>query len=173
MKNIKLIHHFVLVLLICTISSCASVSYMSDHIDETLPVHFETYSTEEHCDENVNRLMGLRIKNSIDLNLTDRGFRRSDNPDIVIQYFIKEEMKTYFTNCNGYDRWNKGRVCEEKVIHYKVGAIVIDFIDASTNTVIWHGAIESSPFDSFKNPNRQINEMVNRLLDKEYFSNKV
>jgi len=169
MKSLSLLNLGITFSLILMLQSCASVSYISDSLGDFLPNNFLSYSTEEHCDESVNRLMALRIKNAIDLDLSKRGYKRSDDPDVLIQYFIKQESKTFIDDCNYYERWERGGRCRERAIEYEVGTIVVDFINTETNTIFWHGAITSPAFSSFKDPNKKVNNMIAKLLDEKYF----
>lgn len=156
--------------LLC-MNACSSTSYFADSMYEENPVSFKTYMTEEHCDENVNRIMALRIKNAIDISLTERGYSRSEDADFLVQYFVKLEQKSFVqTLCNYYDRWEGGESCEARVIDYEEGTIVIDLIDTKNNSIFWHGAITCAPFDDLKDPNQQLLDMVRNLFEKYYFT---
>ncbi len=154
------------------LTSCATVSYMTDNLVDVDIPNFRTYSTEDHCeDQDINPIMLQRVKNAIDISMRNRSVVRSKNPDMIVQYFIKNEMKNYYSTCRiDYNRWEGGEDCRNKVITYEEGSIVIDFVDTNTNTIVWHGAIKGPSFNYMKDPDTKINNMVSNLL--EHFFDK-
>lgn len=154
------------------LSSCASVSYMSDSLSDVDLPEFESYSTIDNCDESVNPIMVLRVKNAIDINMKRERKVRSKNPDVLVQYFIKNETKSYQSNCRvDYDRWVGGEECRDKVITYEEGSIVVDIVNTNNNTIVWHGVIKGPSFNYIKDPDTKINEMVSNLMSL-FFENK-
>lgn len=156
-----------LLIIASCISSCSTVSYMTDNLKQVDIPNFRTYATEDNCDDKeINPIMLQRVKNAIDINMRDNNIVRSSNPDMLVQYFIKNEVKTSFSQCRiDYDRWVGGEDCRNKVISYEEGSIIIDFVDTNTSTIVWHGAIRGPSFNYMKDPDTKINEMVTNLLD--------
>lgn len=170
MKNI------IALLFICIgLASCSRVSYMTDNLQDVDIPSFRTYATEDHCDDKeINPIMLQRVKNAIDINMRDHNITRSGHPDMLVQYFIKNELKSYSTHCRiDYDRWIGGVDCRNKVVSYEEGSIVIDFVDTNTNTIVWHGAIKGPSFNYMKDPDTKINEMVSNLMDLFFDGKKI
>lgn len=167
MKRFSVIFLFVLML-----SSCSKIMYFSDQLNEEIIPNFETYSTIDLCDQNVNPIMALRIKNAIDVRMSKQGKSRSDSPEMKIQFFMKDETKLYYSDCGiDYGQWEGGEACRSKVIEYVEGTIVIDFINSKKNEIVWHGAAYGPSFNHIKNSDERINKAVNQLLNKFYASN--
>jgi len=146
--------------------------YVSDQLDkETIPA-FSTYSTVDLCEENVNPIMALRIKNAIDIRLANQGKARSDTPEMKVQFFMKDETKLIYSDCGiDYKQWEGGAICQTRVIEYEEGTIVIDIIDVKKKEIVWHGAAYGPSFNYINNPDKKISEAVNQLLDKFFDNN--
>jgi len=156
--------------LISVLFSCSSIRYYSDHIDEGANLKGTTYNVEGECQKGVNPIQEIRVSNSIHKYFQSRGYERSESPDILIQFLIKEENNSYLTqDCDYYRRWGYGEQCALKVVNYTEGSIVLDVIQTDSQSIIWHGAIFSPKFVYIQNPDQKINQFVNKLLDKYLF----
>lgn len=169
MKNIIL-----LILLGVGISSCSKVIYVSDPLENTDFTIYNTYGTEEHCDESISSINMQRIKNSVEVNLRKNGYVVSGNPDILVKYFVKDKTKKIIEECSDYyDRWTGGETCRERVVNYEEGSIVIDFIDTNKNTIIWHGAAKGPSFNKLSDPGKDIDRMVSKLINLYFLNGQV
>jgi len=156
----------VLLIISLSITSCASVYYISDHLSTAEKKEFKTYTTEDHCDQEISKLQAQRIKNAIDITMRDLGYQRAENGDLLVQYFVKNTTKQFVEECeDDYDRWTGGETCREMVITYEEGSIIIDMIDTDINTIIWHGAARGPSFKAMSKPDQEINRMVSKLLN--------
>jgi hypothetical protein len=125
---------------------------------------------EDNCADDINPIMQLRIKNALERTLRNHDYSKSLDADILVKYFVKNVTKKYVEECREeYARWEGGKLCEEKVVNYVEGSIVIDIIDTRTNTIIWHGAAYGPSWSSIRDPNKKVNEVVMKLLDR-YFN---
>jgi hypothetical protein len=155
------------------LTSCSQVYYVSDPAAGLDSNKYMSYGTEEHCDEEVSQLNLQRIKNALDIGMRDIGLERSDRPDLLVKFFVKNKTKKYIEECaDHYDRWTGGETCREKVLTYEEGSIVIDFIDTDTNTIVWHGAAHGPSFNTLKKPDQEINRMVSKLIKMYYTEDK-
>lgn len=166
MKHISFLMAFIFITM-----SCSKIMYFSDQLDEEVISKFATYSTIDLCDEQVNPIMALRLKNAIDIRMLNQGKLRSDTPEMKIQFFMKDEQKLYYSNCIDYGSYEGGEYCQTRVIQYEEGSIIIDIIDAKQNEIVWHGAATGPSFNQIKNPNKKISEAVNKLLNQFFDSN--
>lgn len=80
------------------------------------------------------------IRKAFDLELQDRGFKASDNPDYRITYWVQVQDRItagdyadVYGSTGGWDpNWYSDR--------YKKGGLVLDVIDAASNDLVWRGA---------------------------------
>ena len=132
-----------------------------------------TFSVEGECEKGVSKIHEIRVANAIHNFLSEEGYERSENPDLLIQFFIKESAKSFLTQeCDYYERWEHGEQCAVRVVNYQEGSIVIDIIDTQNQSIIWHGAIYGPPFNELQDPSEKINRFVGTLLDDYFLGHK-
>ena len=155
-----------LALAVIVLSSCSTTQYFSDSIADTDPASYSTYSMEDNCADDINPVMQLRIKNALELNFRAKNYSKSESGDVLIKYFVKNVSKKYVEECREeYARWEGGRICQEKVVNYVEGSIVVDIIDTKTNSIIWHGAAYGPSWSSIKNPNEKVEKVIRTLCE--------
>lgn len=152
-------------------SSCASVRYSTDMLPDTIFPSFRTFAVEENCDRDVNPIMAIRFSNAINKEMTSRGYTRSDNPDILVQAFMKNEKRSFIDECDYYDRWEGGEYCKSRYITYEEGTAIIDIVNTNDQRIIWHGTATGGSFNYMSNADNKINAMVSNLLNK-FFEQK-
>lgn len=155
---------------ILMLSSCASTQYVSDSLGTVDASQYNTYVMEDNCADDINPIMQIRIKNALEKKLRMNNYTNNKNADILVKYFVKNISKKYVEECKEeYSRWEGGKYCQERVVNYVEGSIVIDIIDTRTNAIIWHGAAYGPSWSSLSDPNKKVNEVVNKLLER-YFN---
>lgn len=165
------IQHIIVILFAAlVIQACSSTQYISDSLGPVDVSQYHTYSMEDNCADDINPIMQIRIKNALEMKLRANDYSKSDNGDVLVKYFVKNTNKKYVEECNDeYERWEGGRMCQERVVTYVEGSIVIDIIDTRTNRIIWHGAAYGPSWSSISDPNKKVNDVVDNLLER-YFS---
>lgn len=159
--------------IISSFLSCSSIRYVSDHLDASATIQGTTYKVEGDCQAGISRIQEIRVTNAIHKYFQAQGYTRSESPDILVQFFIKEENNSYLaTECDYYGRWAYGESCSVKVVNYVEGSIVIDVVQTDSKAFVWHGAIYGPKFDFIDNPNKKIGQYVDKLLDDYLFENK-
>ena len=125
------------------LAACQSLSHWSDFESEVNFGAYKTYSINDQCSDynpEVNLLNQQRIKNAIEMELRGIGYKRSDDPDLLVKFLVKNETEYLHEHClNEYDGYRGGSVCIDRVTGYKVGTLVIDLIDVRQNMVVWQG----------------------------------
>jgi hypothetical protein len=125
---------------------------------------------EDNCGDDINPIMQIRIKNALEKKLRSSAYTKSADADLLVKYFVKNTSKKYVEECTDeYQRWEGGQTCQERVVSYEEGSIVIDLIDTRTNTIIWHGAALGPSWSSIRDPNKKVDEVIDQLLER-YFN---
>lgn len=143
MKTIKLLSGMLLVTLL--MSACSSVSVATDydrHVDFSKYKTFAFYKPGIDKAE-ISDLDKKRILRSIQYELQNRGYRLSENPDILVSIFTKEvDRVNVYNNVGwgwgyyGYPYWGGGY---NSVSTETEGSLYIDLIDAGKKELVWQG----------------------------------
>jgi hypothetical protein len=126
----------------------------------------------------VNPLNQKRIENAIDEEMEVRGYTRSDDPDILITYFLRVENKTEYTATTynygqpyyggyGYYGYYGGYGygwTDVTSYDYKIGTLVIDLVDREKNELMWYGAGSKALNENPKHVEQEINDAVTRIF---------
>ncbi|MDH3357369.1 MAG: DUF4136 domain-containing protein [Desulfobacteraceae bacterium] len=151
-----------------------------------------------HEEADISSLDTKRIRNSVNSQLKTKGLKiTSDNPDFLIVVHVGKEQKLNITNW-GYDYgpyggywggygygpygrswrgyygpywgywggyWEPGRV---SIYEYEEGSLILDFVDAKTKELIWHGSAKAIVGNEKTPEERQkkIYETVQKILEK-------
>ena len=151
-----------------------------------------------HEEADISSLDIKRIRNSVNSQLKTKGLKiTSDNPDFLIVVHVGKEQKLNITNW-GYDYgpyggywggygygpygrswrgyygpywgywggyWEPGRV---SIYEYEEGSLILDFVDAKTKELIWHGSAKAIVGNEKTPEERQkkIYETIQKILEK-------
>ena len=87
-----------------------------------------------------NELNDKRIKNAVATQLESRHYHYSEKPEMLIHYHIIIDDKTIVrTDPYGYyygPYWMRTHV---NIYEYREGTLIIDIMDAATNSLVWRG----------------------------------
>ncbi len=115
-----------------------------------------------------NELNDKRIKTAIAKQLESRDYQFSEDAEMVIHYHIILEDKTVMrTDPYGYygPYWMRTEV---SVYEYREGTLIIDFMDADTNSLVWRGWITSFLKNSDPNNMEESIDKAVRMIFAEY-----
>ena len=164
-----------LFILLCLgiLTSCSSVKVVSDYDTK---VDFSTYKTFAFYKKGIDKasvsdLDKKRIMRAIENELIEKGFTKSETPDLLISIFTKSREQVNVTDNNlgygfgwGYNPWFFGST-NLNINQYTEGTLFIDFIDKNKNELIWQGigsgAMKMSNIDKKE---ERINEFVNKII---------
>ena len=106
-----------------------------------------------------------RIRNGLESQLTANGFRMEmEKADFVIAYYVTTKNKLNVQDFGyGPPRWFGSR--DIRVNQYSEGTLMVDFIDAKSNQVIWRG--RASGTLEMKGVDKKISKSVEKLI-KQY-----
>jgi len=167
------IYNLFILLCLGILTSCSSVKVVSDYDTK---VDFSTYKTFAFYKKGIDKasvsdLDKKRIMRAIENELIEKGFTKSENPDLLISIFTKSREQVNVTDNNlgygfgwGYNPWFFGST-NLNINQYTEGTLFIDFIDKNKNELIWQGigsgAMKLSNIDKKE---ERINEFVNKII---------
>jgi len=113
-----------------------------------------------------NQIFEDRVRAAVDAQLASRGFEKaaSASPQLLIQYHVKVEQQI--------DRVDQPRSasCQDcRPFVYDAGTLMIDLVDARTNSLLWRGWVEANVDGVVGNQHwmeAQIDEAVARIFDR-------
>jgi len=114
-----------------------------------------------------NELNDKRIKDAVGNQLETRNYRFSENPELLIHYHIIINDRTMLrTDPYGYygPYWMSTEVT---MYEYREGTLILDFMDAATNSLVWRGWVTN--FLKNSDPQKleaSINEAVSMIFSK-------
>ena len=152
------------------LTSCQSVRVVADY-DKAAP--FNSYKTYGFHKEGVDRaeisdLDKRRILKAIETSLLEKGFTKSETPDLLVNFFTKEKQQVniYNNNFNSFG-WGWGGPyfgTQYNVSNSTQGTLYIDFIDTKRKELIWQGIGRGNISTSVKYKDERINEFVASIL---------
>ena len=169
MKIIKLIPIILLLLLV----SCEAIRVNSDY-DKT--AKFETYKTYAYNKSSIDKMTisdldKRRILKAVDAQLTLKGFSKSETPDLVINISTKENEQIDVNRNNigfglgyGWNPWMIGGNFGMNINKYIEGTLLIDFIDAKQNLLIWQGEGNGTLTKNVDKKEALITDFVTKIL---------
>jgi len=164
-----------LFILLCLgiLTSCSSVKVVSDYDTK---VDFSTYKTFAFYKKGIDKasvsdLDKKRIMRAIENELIEKGFTKSENPDLLISIFTKSREQVNVTDNNlgygfgwGYNPWFFGST-NLNINQYTEGTLFIDFIDKNKNELIWQGIGSGTmKMSNIDKKEERINEFVNKII---------
>ena len=191
MKKMKLLAIPVLMLLF--LSSCSSVRVLSDYDKEA---NFGTYKSYAFYKTGIDKaqvsdLDKKRILRAIEAEMTNRGFVKSENPDLLVAIFTKEKEEVDVFNNNlgwGWGGWGWGPGFGwgwgpgwggagwggSQVSTRTEGSLYIDLVDAKTKELVWQGKGVGNlgNISNIEKKEARIREFVSEIL-MQYPPNKV
>ena len=162
MKTIK----FLPVLLFFALSSCCSVRVASDFDKNAEFTQFKTYAFYKNGIDKVeiSDLDKKRILRSIDEVMASKGFTKSDNPDILVNFFTKSREQVN-VNQFGYGfGWGPFWGGHTTAYTDTEGTLYIDLIDAKKKEMVWQGQGAGSISENAKDKDAMIKNFVSKIL---------
>ena len=167
------------------ITSCKSVDVYSDYDNR---VDFNNYRTYAFYKTGIDqaRISDLdkrRILKAVEFEMSQRGFQKSKNPDILVNIFTTERERVQVYNYGyGWGGWGwggwygpywgpywGGGYWGPYVSSYTEGALFIDLIDTKTKQLVWQGKGVGtlSRYKNIEKKERRIREFVYEIM-REY-----
>lgn len=149
-----MIRNFLFALLILLAASCSStVKVTSDYDKQADFASYKTYAfSQEALKLPISDLNRARIISAIETEMAAKGFTKSENPDILVDLLLSAEEKVDATATTsgtggyygGYGamRYGYGGGFTTTSINYEEyieGTLFINFVDVSTQKIVWQG----------------------------------
>ncbi|CAM4010000.1 DUF4136 domain-containing protein [Flavobacterium antarcticum] len=173
MKKLK----YLPLLLIFLVVSCSSVNVYNDYDKKVDFTQFKTFAFYKPGVDKVeiSDLDKKRILKSIEAEMLAKGFTKSENPDLLVNFFTKSREQVdvnAFNNSWGYGYgygwnpyiWGGNRTTVRTTTQ---GTLFIDLIDAKKKEMVWQGEGQGEIFKNQKNKEERIGEFVKEIL-KQY-----
>ncbi|HEX9979675.1 MAG TPA: DUF4136 domain-containing protein [Flavobacterium sp.] len=169
MKTIK----FIPMLLIFVMGACSSVRVANDYDKKTDFSKYKTYAfLKDGVDKvEISDLDKKRILRSIEEAMTAKGFTKSENPDLLINFFTKSTEQVNVNQFNngwgygygiGWSPWIWGG--HTSVYSNTEGTLFIDLIDASRKELVWQGEGTGILTQNTGEKDERIREFVTKVL---------
>lgn len=172
MKTLK----FLPVLLLFVLGSCCAVRVNTDY-DKTVDfTQFKTYAFYKNGIDKVeiSDLDKKRILRSIDEAMAAKGFTKSENPDLLVNFFTKSREQVSVNQFNagwGYGwgwGWNPyfwgGN--NTTVSTSTEGTLYIDLIDAKKKEMIWQGEGVGDLTKRTEKKDEAVRNFVTKILEQ-------
>jgi hypothetical protein len=153
--------------------SCGSVRVTTDYDNEA---DFSTYRTFAFYKKGIDKaaisdLDKRRILKAIEQALLQKGFTKSDTPDLLVNIFTKSRQKLTVHNdryYSGWYPWYYGPHVGTHISNYTEGTLFIDLIDARKKTLAWQGIGSGFLVTSGNKPKKEarIREFVSEIMTK-------
>ena len=122
--------------------------------------------------ETIDSISLRRIRNAVHHQLESKGMEvSSENPDFLIAVYLRSKERLTVVNYGGlqvYPYNAYGPYWGTPTIRqYEEGTLLLDFVDAKSNQLVWRGSAKSN-LDSATTPEKRetiINEAVERILE--------
>ena len=170
MKTLKLL---CVLLVTAVMVSCSSVRVATDYDDNA---DFTTYKTYGYFKEgidkvNISDLDKKRIMRAIDQEMAEKGFTKSESPDILVNIFTQARQEVNVNQFGGWGygwgwgwhpyAWGPGYT---NVSTSTEGTLYIDFIDAKKKELVWQGVGTGVLTLDRDRKQERINEFVEKII---------
>ena len=175
MNKLKLLALPILALLF--LSSCSSVRVLSDYDQKADFNGYKSYAFYKTGIDKaqISDLDKKRILRAIETEMASRGFVKSENPDILVSIFTKEQERVDVYNNNfgwgglgwgpglGWG-WGGGNLVSTST----EGSLYIDLIDTKSKELVWQGKGEGTLANTknIQKKEQRIQQFVAQILEQ-------
>jgi hypothetical protein len=162
------------------LASCASKPTIRSNLDPS--ADFANYQTFGYFDEVTRRptaydtFAARYIKTAVDREMSSRGFRKNEQPQLLINIHVqtKDKVKVTETPTGGYGYYGYrygaygwGTGVHTTVDNYTEGTLNLDVIDAAESRLLWEGiAIGRISDKAREDPQTAIDAVVKQVFER-------
>lgn len=139
---------------------------------------FRTYAFAEQLGTDRNEyssLLSQFLKTAVSRELDARGYQRSDNPDLLVNFYTESRERLQSTTTagpgiGGFHGWRTGYYgvwggYETRVTQYTEGTLVIDIVDVQRNQLVWEGiAVDRVREENLRDLQGTIDQVVAQIF---------
>ncbi|ADO69677.1 conserved uncharacterized protein [Stigmatella aurantiaca DW4/3-1] len=170
-------------LLVLALAACAGIETRTDYdpgsVDKLTGYRTYAWLPSPHTQNSqvYNPIVESRVRKAVEQELQSRGYQEvSQNPDFKIGWHGAVDQKLDVQTVDQYygyawDPWYSPfylgpSVPETRVREYQEGTLILDFIDAASNKLVWRGTAQAELRESASASKRQerLNEAVHGML---------
>ncbi len=166
------------------LSSCSSIQVLSDYDQQADFNGYKSYAFYKTGIDKaqISDLDKKRILRAIEAEMQSRGFVKSENPDLLVSIFTKEQERVDIYNNNfgwggawgwGYNpyAWGPGWGWGwggNSVSTRTQGSLYIDLIDTKSKELVWQGKGEGTlaNTNNIEKKEQRIKEFVSQILEQ-------
>lgn len=161
-----------------TLAGCATSMTVSSHVEHGLDLsRYRTFdwgpadalpAGDARLDR--NPFFTDRVQGAVEKGLAARGFRLAaagEHADLLIHYHANISQRINVTHANQTDGYCSQASCPTDLVEYEAGTLVLDVIDAQTNTLVWRGWAQNNVKDLLDQQDvmtKTIDQAVTRML---------
>lgn len=164
-------------MLFVLMASCSSVRVAADYDKNA---NFNDYKTFAFYKPGIDKaeisdLDKRRILRAIESEMMNKGFTKSENPDILVSIFTKSEQRVDVYNNNwGFGGWGWGGFGpgwgwgwnQPNVSTRTEGVLYVDLVDAKKKELIWQGMGTGYLTQKMDKKEERIQEFVYKIMEK-------
>lgn len=172
----KIIKLLPIALIAIALTSCSSVKVAADY-DKA--VDFNNYKTFAFFKSGIDKaeisdLDKRRILRAIEAELLAKGYKKSENPDLLVSIFTKSNQRVDIYNNSwgagawgwGGPRWGWGWNSGSNVTTSTQGLLFVDLIDANKKELVWQGQGSGYLSKNMDKKEERIKEFVAKIMEK-------
>ncbi|WP_297695435.1 DUF4136 domain-containing protein [uncultured Eudoraea sp.] len=173
----RILKNLPVLLLVVALTSCSSVRVASDYERNTNFDEFKTFAFfKTGIDKaEINDIDKRRILRAIEAELLDKGYTKSESPDLLVSIFTKSNQRVdVYNNYWGAGAWGWGwggfgpgwgwGWNQPMVSSRTEGILYIDLINAKKKELIWQGQGTGYLTKNTERKEERIKEFVNKIL---------
>ncbi|MBX2844035.1 MAG: DUF4136 domain-containing protein [Flammeovirgaceae bacterium] len=175
MKNNQ--QKFISIILILVLGLFAGACSTTNQVatDYDIKADFSQYTTynfwefDEKGDERLgyDQLDERRVKEAVVQQMDTRGYKVSEDPDLLVNVRIMVKTRRNATSNNPYPyRYYWGGSYNVNINEYEESTIVVDLIDGKKKELVWQGSIEMPTTNDVESRDRKIKDAVMTLFLK-------
>ncbi|WP_116811200.1 DUF4136 domain-containing protein [Steroidobacter cummioxidans] len=179
MNAVKTIVRYGVMIAVALLAACASKPTIRSNTDPA--ADFSKYQTYGFFDEVTGRAPAYDsfatryIKAAIDREMQLRGFKKSDNPQLLVNIHVQTKEKVQVTEMPTgggyygyrYGMYGWGAGVSTTVDNYTEGTLNVDVVDNATSRLVWEGIAVGRINDKARNnPEPAINEVVRQVFER-------
>jgi hypothetical protein len=179
MNTAKTMVRGALMIAVASVAACVSKPTIHSNLDPA--ADFSKFQSYGYFDEVTGRAPAYDsfatryIKNSIDHEMQQRGFKKSNQPQLLINTHVKTKDKVQVTETPAaggyygyrYGMYGWGAGVSTNVDNYTEGTLNVDVVDVASKKLLWEGiAVGRIHEKSRDDPQAAINEVVRQIFER-------